>query len=78
MEGNLAASGQSHLCEDFRHCGPLGTVFTGRLIGETTAGGTPAVIPTITGTAWITGKARYVPDPADPFPEGYTIGDIWG
>jgi proline racemase len=36
-----------------------------------------AVVPTITGTAWITGFASYVLDPEDPFPAGYTLGDIW-
>ena len=36
------------------------------------------MIPTITGAAWITGMAKYMVDPTDPFPEGYTIGDIWG
>ena len=74
----LYARGELAIGEDFRHHGPLGTVFTGRLIRETTVGGVPAVVPTITGTAWITGSARYVLDPTDPFPEGYTIGDIWG
>ncbi len=74
----LHARGELAIGETFRHYGPLGTVFTGRLIGETTVGGVPAVIPTITGTAWITGKAQYLLDPTDPFPEGYTIGDIWG
>ena len=74
----LHARGELAIGEDFRHHGPLGTVFTGRLIRETTVGGRPAVVPTITGAAWITGMAQYVLDPTDPFPEGYTIGDIWG
>ena len=37
-----------------------------------------AVVPTITGRAWITGFAQYVVDADDPFPEGFTVGDIWG
>ena len=37
-----------------------------------------AVVPTIAGQAWITGFAQYVLDPSDPFPEGFTLGDIWG
>ncbi|HCK35268.1 MAG TPA: hypothetical protein DHW20_08885, partial [Gemmatimonadetes bacterium] len=36
-----------------------------------------AVVPTLTGTAWITGFAEYVVDPEDPFPTGFTVGDIW-
>ena len=74
----LHARSELEIGEDFYHHGTLDTVFTGRLIRETTVGGVPAVVPTITGTAWITGKAQYVLDPTDPFPEGYTIGDIWG
>jgi len=73
----LYAKGRLKLNEDFRHEGILGTVFTGRLIGETKVGQYPAVIPTLAGQAWITGFSSYVVDPDDPFPEGFTVGDIW-
>jgi proline racemase len=73
----LHAKGRLGLGEDFRHEGILGTVFTGRLLEETRVGERTAVVPTITGTAWITGFASYVVDPTDPFPEGYTVGDLW-
>ncbi|HEU4918590.1 MAG TPA: proline racemase family protein [Candidatus Limnocylindrales bacterium] len=73
----LHAKGRLGLDEEFRHEGILGTVFTGRLVEETTVGGRAAVVPTISGTAWITGFADYVVDPTDPFPEGFTVGDIW-
>ena len=74
----LHAKGQLGLNEDFHHEGIMGTVFTGRLLRETMVGPYPAVVPTITGAAWITGLATYVLDPTDPFPNGYTVGDIWG
>jgi proline racemase len=73
----LHARGRLGLHEDFRHEGILGTVFTGRLIAETTVGSYRAVVPTLSGQAWITGFASYVVDPDDPFPEGYTVRDIW-
>ena len=73
----LHAKGQLPLNQDFRHEGVLGTVFTGRLLEETTVGPHRAVVPTITGRAWITGFAQYVVDAEDPFPEGFTVGDIW-
>jgi proline racemase len=73
----LHAKGRLGLDEDFRHEGILGTVFTGRLMDETTVGDYRAVVPTLTGTAWITGFASYVVDPHDPFPDGFTVGDIW-
>jgi len=73
----LHARGRLRLNEDFRHEGILGTVFTGRLVAETTVGQYPAVVPTLSGQAWITGFASYVVDPDDPFPDGFTVGDIW-
>jgi proline racemase len=73
----LYAKGKLKLGEDFRHEGILGTVFTGRLIEETQVGGIPAVIPALGGQAWITGFTSFVVDPDDPFPEGFTVGDIW-
>jgi proline racemase len=74
----LHAKGKLGLNEDFPHEGILGTIFTGRLLRETKVGDYTAVVPTISGTAWITGFAQYVVDPEDPFPNGFTTGDIWG
>ncbi len=74
----LHAKKKLGLNEDFRHEGILGTIFTGRLIAETQVGPYPAVVPTLSGRAWITGFANYVVDPDDPFPNGFTVGDIWG
>ena len=74
----LHARGELRLDEDFVHEGILGTRFVGRLVEETTVGDRPAVVPTLGGRAWITGFAEYVLDDSDPFPEGFTVGDIWG
>jgi proline racemase len=73
----LHAKDRLSLHEDFVHEDILGTIFTGRLIEETTVGELPAVVPQLTGSAWITGFAHYVLDPEDPFPTGFTVGDIW-
>jgi proline racemase len=73
----LHAKGQLAVGDDFRHEGILGTVFIGRLLEEAKVGDRAAVVPQITGQAWITGIAEYVVDPTDPFPDGFTIGDIW-
>jgi proline racemase len=74
----LYARGQLGLNQDFCHEGILGTLFTGRLVEETQVGPYRAVVPTLSGTAWITGLAQYLVDPDDPFPNGFTVGDIWG
>lgn len=73
----MYAKDELGLNEDFHHEGILGTIFSGRLIEETQVGEYPAVIPTLTGQAWITGFANYVVDAEEPFPEGFTVGDIW-
>ena len=73
----LHAKGELGIGEDFRNRGPVGTEFVGQLLRETEIGGLPAVVPEISGQAWITGTASYSLDPSDPFPEGFTLGDIW-
>jgi len=73
----LHAKGELGMDADFVHEGILGTRFVGRLVEETTVGDLPAVIPTLSGQAWITGSAEYLLDETDPFPEGFTLGDIW-
>ena len=69
----LHARGELALNTDFVHESVIGTRFTGRLVGETEVGGRPAVIPEITGRAWITGMGQYLLDPSDPFPAGFTL-----
>ena len=73
----LHATGQLRVGDEFRHEGILDTVFTGRIEEEARVGDRAAIVPSITGTAWITGFASYVVDPTDPFPEGYAVGDLW-
>jgi len=73
----LHARGRLGLDEPFVHEGILGTTFTGRLVEEATVGPYRAVVPELTGTAWITGFSSWVVDPEDPFPNGFTVGDIW-
>ena len=67
----LWARGELGLDQDFVNESFIGSRFTGRLIKETTVAGIPAVVPTITGRAWITGMGQYLLDPADPFPTGF-------
>lgn len=65
--------GQLPLATDFVNESLIGTRFTGRLVAETTVAGRPAVVPTVTGRAWITGTAQYLLDPEDPFPAGFRL-----
>ncbi|MET3767516.1 proline racemase [Marisediminicola sp. UYEF4] len=67
----LWARGELALDTDFVNESFIGSIFVGRLIRETTVEGIPAVIPTITGRAWVTGIGQYLLDPSDPFPTGF-------
>jgi len=67
----LWARGELPLHTDFINESFIGSRFVGRLIAETTVDGRPAVIPTITGRAWVTGIGQYLLDPSDPFPTGF-------
>ncbi|NUL03284.1 proline racemase family protein [Streptomyces lunaelactis] len=69
----LHARGELPLDRDFVNESFIGTRFTGRLVAETEVGGLPAVVPTVTGRAWITGTAQYFLDPDDPFPGGFLL-----
>jgi proline racemase len=69
----LHARGELPLHTDFVNESFIGTRFVGRLVDTTEVGGRPAVVPTVTGRAWITGTAQYLLDPTDPFPAGFEL-----
>jgi proline racemase len=69
----LHARGELPLNTDFVNESFIGTRFVGRLVGQESVGDLPAVVPTITGRAWVTGTAQYHLDPTDPFPEGFEL-----
>ncbi|MFB8122044.1 proline racemase family protein [Streptomyces bacillaris] len=69
----LHTRGELPLHRDFVNESFLGTSFTGRLVAESRVAGAPAVVPTITGRAWITGTAQFHHDPSDPFPDGFLL-----
>ncbi|MDQ4040294.1 MAG: proline racemase family protein [Actinomycetota bacterium] len=69
----LHARGELALDTDFVNESLIGSTFTGRLVEKSEVGGIEAVVPTITGRAWITGMAQYLLDPEDPFPAGFEL-----
>ncbi|MFG1700100.1 proline racemase family protein [Nonomuraea sp. NPDC049309] len=69
----LYARGELEIGKDFVNESFIGTRFIGRVLEETEVGGRPAVLPSITGRAWITGTAQYFLDPRDPFPAGFEL-----
>jgi proline racemase len=69
----LVARGELEIGAPFVNQSVIGTRFTGRAVEETTVAGNPAIVPTITGRAWVTGLNQYLVDPDDPFPAGFTL-----
>jgi len=51
----------------------IGTHFLGRVKDTTTVAGIDAIVPEITGRAWITGTSIHMLAPDDPFPEGFVL-----
>lgn len=51
--------------------------FVGTIESDTVVGETAAIIPSISGRAWITGTSEYILDPTDPWPTGYRLSDTW-
>lgn len=51
----------------------IGSQFQARIKEHTTVAGIPAIVPAITGRAWVMGTAQWMLDPDDPFPEGFLV-----
>jgi proline racemase len=51
--------------------------FVGTVVRETTIAGKKAIIPSISGRAWISGTSQLMLDPSDPYPDGYKLSDTW-
>ena len=56
----------------------IDTRFVGRVVAQTKVGEHDAVVPAVSGRAWITGFHQLVVDPTDPLAAGFKLGDTWG
>lgn len=55
----------------------IGSEFHCRIEEEASVEGKSAIIPSVSGRAWITGTHQHMLDPDDPWPEGYRLSDTW-
>jgi len=69
----LHAKGKLKLNEEFVNESIAGTIFRGRLVEHTRVGRFKAVVPEITGNAYITGFNQFVVDPDDPLKHGFLL-----
>ena len=73
----LHARGLLRVGEPYLSTSLIGSEFRAEIIDTTRVGDAPAVVPRLSGRAWITGLHQYSLDPSDPFPQGYTLSDTW-
>ena len=55
----------------------IGSEFSCRIEAATTLAGRHAIIPSVSGRAWVTGTRQEMLDPDDPWPTGYRLSDTW-
>ena len=73
----LHAKGLMHVGETYVGRSIIESRFRGSIASTTTVGNHAAIVPTISGRAWITGQTTLMLDPSDPWPGGYQISDTW-
>ena len=73
----LHAKGHMKVGDSFIGRSIIESRFEGRIESETAVGNHKAIVPTIAGSAWITGQTTLMLDPGDPWPQGYKISDTW-
>ncbi|MDH0748298.1 proline racemase family protein [Pseudomonas sp. GD03842] len=73
----LHAKGQLQVGEPFIGRSIIGSEFHCKIERITDVAGRPAIVPSLSGRAWITGTHQHMLDPSDPWPEGYKLTDTW-
>ncbi len=73
----LHAQGRMQVGDRYRARSIIGSEFDCGIDAMTSVGKTDAIVPTVSGRAWITGTHQLMLDPDDPWPEGYRIADTW-
>lgn len=74
----MAVKGQMQVGQEFEAISIIGSSFTGKIMEATQVGSQPAIVPQISGRAWITGIHQHMLEPTDPWPAGYKLSDTWG
>ena len=73
----LHARGELSPGEPFVGLSPIDSRFDCRIESLSRVGGREAVVPSLSGRAWITGTHQHMLDPDDPWPGGYRLSDTW-
>ena len=70
----LWAKGELKVGEEFVYESVINTKFVGKALRETQVGPYRAIIPQVTGSAYITGYAQWMIDEDDPVKHGFALG----
>lgn len=73
----LAARGRMKVGDLYSARSIIGSRFDCRIAAVTDVAGRPAIVPEISGRAWITGTHQHMLEPTDPWPAGYRLSDTW-
>jgi proline racemase len=73
----LHAKGVLAVGDRFIGRSPIDSQFDCRIEASARVGGRAAIVPSLSGRAWITGTHQHMLDPADPWPGGYRLSDTW-
>ncbi|MBT3201345.1 MAG: proline racemase family protein [Phycisphaerales bacterium] len=73
----LHAQGRMQVGDRYLARSIIGSEFECGIESVTSLGETNAILPTVSGRAWITGTSELMLDPDDPWPEGYRLADTW-
>jgi proline racemase len=73
----LVARGLMKVGDRFIGRSIIGSRFDCRVEAQARVGDRDAILPSISGRAWITDTRELLLDPADPWPEGYRLSDTW-
>ncbi len=74
----LVAKGELQVGDRLIHESVIGGRFVAEALVCDPVGDTPAIVPRLTGRAWIFATHEFGWDPSDPFPVGFTLSDTWG
>lgn len=73
----LQARGEADIGSTLTARSIIDSVFIGRIESVTRVGDLPAIVPSLTGRAWIYGRSELLLAPDDPWPQGYRVADTW-
>ena len=73
----LHARGEMSIGDRYVARSIIDSEFRCRIEAEAAVGEKKAIVPSVSGRAWITGTHQHTLDPDDPWPEGYRLADTW-